>query len=82
MTVQVRMDVPEDAANDVERLTRRLHMKNNGETVIAAIRLMRAIIDNADGKGSRVVVTQPGSGRVTRVDIDPLFTDVQSPHGG
>lgn len=73
MTTQVKMDIPDDAAGDVERLTKHLHMASKADTVVAAIRLLSAIVDNADGKGSRVVVTQPRSRRVTRVDIDPLF---------
>lgn len=83
MTIKVEMDIPDDAAMDVERLTNVLHMESNAETVIAAVRLLRAIIDNADGRGSRVVVTQPRSRRVTRVDLDPLFTSkAQSASGG
>ena len=84
MTVKVEMNIPDDAAKDVERLTDDLHMASRAETVIAAIRLMRAIVDNADGKGSRVFVTQPRSRRVTRVDLDPLFTAprAQSASGG
>ena len=72
-TIKVEMDIPDDAAEDVERLTNDLHMASKTDTVVAAVRLMRAIVDNADGRGSRVVVTRPRSRRVTSVDIDPLF---------
>lgn len=72
-TVKVRMEIPGDAAKDVDRLTDDLHMVSKADTVVAAIRLMRAIVDNAGGKGSRVDVRRPHSRRVTSVDIDPLF---------
>ena len=73
MTIKVHMDIPEDAAKDVQQLTHVLHLGSEADTVIAAVKLMKVIVENAAGRGSRVVVTRPRCRRVTSVDIDPLF---------
>ena len=79
-TVKVEMGIPQDAVRDVERLTDQLHMASETDTVVAAIRLMRAIVESAGGKGSRVDVMRPHSRRITSVDINPLFA--RSPSSG
>lgn len=78
--IKVQMGIPEDAVRDVERLTDDLHMASESDTVVAAIRLMRVIVESAGGKGSRVDVRRPHSRRITSVDIDPLFA--RSPSSG